>query len=176
MFYDEAVNQMISTVDAIKNLSIKVSNMYHQKVELNSRNEIFSLIVFDNNRIKNYKKLVIINDVYINIMSINDYNDMMNVIMLSYDIFNYLQERSKWLSNNSSLPNVIIDENISSTTISIIKNESDFSNFFKKYKYDGDEKNRNDALKILSLINYYRGSLTKKGINRQEYRKILSIL
>lgn len=67
-------------------------------------------------------------------MSDNDYNEMMNVIKLPYDIFNYLQEHSKWLSNNSSFPNVIIGENVSSTTISIIKNESDFSNFFKYYK------------------------------------------
>lgn len=39
--YDEAVNQMVSTIDAIKNLSIYVSNLYHQKVEFNNKNEFF---------------------------------------------------------------------------------------------------------------------------------------
>lgn len=39
--YDEAVNQIVSTIDAIKNLSINVSNLYHQKVEFNNKNEIF---------------------------------------------------------------------------------------------------------------------------------------
>lgn len=39
--YDEAVNQMVSTIDAIKNLSIYVSNLYHLKVEFNNKNEFF---------------------------------------------------------------------------------------------------------------------------------------
>lgn len=174
--YTEAVNQIIATIDAIRDMSIEVSNLYHQKVEISKNNQIFPLVVFENERIKKYKKIVTIDSVNINIMSIDDYKEMMNVIMIPYDIFNYLLERSNWLNKSSNFPNIIIGENINSTTLSLVKTEYDFSNFFKLYMYDGDMKDRDAALKILSIIKSYKNHLTKKGLNRKEYRKILLIL
>lgn len=171
--YGKAFEQMKSTIDAIKSNQIYVNDLYHQKVVIKNDNIVFPLIIFDCSSINNYKKIINYNDVNINILSIMDYEKMMEVLILPYDIFYYLQERGKWLSKNNSLPNVVVGENYNSITLSQVRNEEDFAAFFKNYIYDGDKNQMDNALKLQSVINKLKDDRPK---GKTELKIIINIL
>ena len=56
--YGQAVEQIKTTINAIKDKHIQVNDLYHQKVDINNKNLIFPLIVFDNSEVTAYKRSV----------------------------------------------------------------------------------------------------------------------
>lgn len=171
--YRQAVEQIKTTVDAIKDKHIQVNDLYHQKVDINNKNLIFPLILFDNPDVNDYNRSVDYEGIIINVMSISDYQAMMEVLVLPYDIFYYLQERSKWLTNSGGLPHFVFGDNENVSIVANIKTEKDFANFFKHYAYDGNTVNRNNALRVLALIGTFRERQIKKD---SQYKTILRIL
>lgn len=170
--YGAAVNQIKATVEGIRTNSIRVNDFYHQPVVLNKSNPIFPMIVFDNSSVKDYKRVVIEDDIKINIFKIEDYKAMMNVIIHPYDIIYYLQERIGWIQN-CNLPNLAIGEHNEGTVFAKISSEEDFAMFFKLMVYNGDEQQQTAALKLLSIIGDFRVRQLKKNAN---YKTILNIL
>lgn len=171
--YKQAVEQLITTIDAIKNKQIQVHDLYHQKVDIHNNNLIFPLIVFDNSEVISYKRSVNCNSTIIHVLSMVDYQSMMEVLVLPYDIFYYLQERSQWITDSGGLPHIVVGENENISIIANIKTEKDFANFFKSYTYDGDATNRDNALKILAIIGSFRERQVKKSA---QYKTILRLL
>lgn len=170
--YGEAIAQILETISAIKENNIIVNDLYHQKVQINKDFLIFPIVIFDNDNINDYKKVLKVNDTVINVFSLTDYNAMMEIVAHPYDIIFYLQERSRWL-NHGSLPNFIFGDNENSSIIAHIESERDFAEFFGLYIYDGDINKREDALKLLSIINNFRRNQSKK---HPEYKTILKTL
>lgn len=170
--YGEAYNQIKATLTAIKENNIVVNDLYHQRVELDKNNLVFPIIVFDNPQVSDYKRIIIENDLKVNVFNIEDYKAMMESIIHPYDIIYYLQERIKWIEGRG-LPNLIIGEGMSITMIAKIKNEGDFSHFFKLFIYEGKQDKQDAALKQLALIGTFRDRQIKKNPN---YRQILKIL
>lgn len=170
--FGKAVEQISATIHAINSFEIQVNNKYHQPVKLHKNNVIVPLIVFDNDLIKEYKKVVKINNYKVNVLSLSDYKEMMNAIVLPYDIFRYLQERAKWFESNTSFPHIALSENENSTIISRIRNEKDFANFYEMNFHDGDSEKYKDALRLLTIIKNFKSKLIKKS----DYRQILLIL
>ena len=171
--YNQAVEQIKNTIYAIKNKHIQVHDLYHQKVDIHNKNLIFPLIVFDNPEVVSYNRSVNCKGTLINVLSITDYKSMMEVLVLPYDIFYYLQERSQWLTNCGGLPHIVLGENENTSIIANIKSEKDFAYFFKNYTYDGNTSNRNNALKLLAIISTFREHQTKKD---NQYKIILRLL
>ena len=171
--YGQAVEQIKSTIDAIKNKRIQVNDLYHQKVDIHNDNIIFPLIVFDNQDVTSYKRSVDYNGTIISVLSLTDYQSMMEVLILPNDIFYYLQERNKWLTNDGGLPHIVFGDNENLSIVAKIKTEKDFANFFKNYTYDGDTTDRDNALKLLAIIGAFREHQIKKDV---QYKTILRLL
>ena len=131
--YKQAVEQLITTIDAIKNKHIQVHDLYHQKVDIHNNNLIFPLIVFDNSDVISYKRSVNCNGTIIHVLSMADYQSMMEVLVLPYDIFYYLQERSQWITDSGGLPHIVVGENENISIIANIKTEKDFANFCNSF-------------------------------------------
>lgn len=170
--YGVALSQIKSTVYAIKSNNIEVNDLYHQKVHLCKDNLIFPMIVFDNPDIQNYKRIIIDDNIKINIFKLEDYKAMMQAIIHPYDIIHYLQERVNWIQNHD-LPNIIIGDGENSTIMAKITTEEDFANFFKQYIYDGQVDKQKASLQLLALINNFRNLLLKKN---SDYKVILNII
>lgn len=171
--FGEAVEQIKSTIDAIKSEHIQVNDLYHQKVDINNKNPISPLIVFDNSEVTDYKRSIENDGIIINVISISDYQAMMEVLSLPYDIFYYLQERSNWLTNSGGLPHFVFGDNENVSIVAKIKTEKDFANFFKHFIYDGENVNRDDALRLSRLIETFRERQIKKN---NQYKTILRLL
>ena len=171
--YGQAVEQIKTTINAIKDKHIQVNDLYHQKVDINNKNLIFPLIVFDNSEVTAYKRSVEYGEIKINVLSISDYRAMMEVLVLPYDIFYYLQERNKWLTNDGGLPHIVFGDNENLSIVAKIKTEKDFANFFKNYTYGGDTTDRDNALKLLAIIGAFREHQIKKDV---QYKTILRLL
>lgn len=169
--YDTAVKQILKTIDGIKNNKIIVRDMYQQKVELHKEYSVYPVIIFDNKKIDEYKMIVEINDQKINVFKLDDYEQMMNVLIHPFDILNYLQERTRMLK--SSLPNFVFGENGDLSIFAHINSEKDFSAFFLNYVYEGDINKQNAALKLLNIIDKFRKTQSKVNNN---YKKLLHIL
>ena len=170
--YGKALEQIKATVLAIKNNNIAVNDLYHQAVQLDKNNLIFPIIVFDNPSIDRYQRVIVEDDININIFKLEDFEAMMSVIMHPYDIIYYLQERVKWISNQN-LPNWVFGDGINSSIMDRIETEKDFSGFFKQYIYDGKSNKQHEALRHLALIGTFRDRMMKKNSN---YKKILKVL
>lgn len=170
--YGEAFNQIKATVKAIRTKDIEVSDLYHQKVQLCKDNLIFPMIVFDNPDITNYKRIIIDEELRINVFKLEDYESMMQAIIHPYDIIYYLQERVNWIQNYS-LPNFVIGDGMQSTILATIETEQDFAEFFTQYIYEGQSNRQREALRHLALIGTFRDRLIKKVPN---YKTILNIL
>lgn len=54
--YEEAVRQVGDTIKAIRENDIKVNDYYHQPVEINKKNLIFPIIIFDNSEVTSYRR------------------------------------------------------------------------------------------------------------------------
>lgn len=173
--YIEAFEQIKTTIEAIKNNNIEVNDLYHQAVLLHKDFQIFPIIVFDNPAIKTYKRVLIDGNIKVNVFRLDEYQEMMDVIIHPYDIIYYLQERINWLKEND-LPNLIIGEGKENTIIAKIKTEKDFALFFKQYVYDGDSKKQDEALRLLSLIGKFRNKQIKKNPNYKNILKILQLI
>ncbi len=172
--YKKACEQIVNTYKAIKNETIVVNDLYHQMVQINKDYMIYPIIIFDNPEIKDYKKIIISEkNLLINVFSIDDYSEMMNIIRHPYDILYYLQERSNWLKDSKNLPNFVMGDNENYTIFANIKNEKDFSDFFINYLYDGKIDNQESALRLLAIINKYKSNMTK---NNPNYKIILKLL
>ena len=173
MVYGKAVEQMANTVEVLKKRTISFSDLYHQKVDVHNNNKVFPLIIFDNSNILDYRRSIINNGIEINIMSLADYQSMMKVLTLPFDIFYYLQERKKWITESKRLPHLVLGDNEHVSIIAKINTEEDFASFFKLYMYDGDSRKMHEALRMWALINGYRENLIKAI---PQYKIILRIL
>lgn len=172
--YKEAVEQVVETVFAIKSNKISVNDCYHQPVQLNSDNNIFPIVVFDNPSITDYQKIYQKDGIDINIFRIDDYQKMMEVLIHPYDIIYYLQERFCWINKaNGTIPMFVVGDGEKSAIISRIRCEGDFARFFSKYIYDGDQEARDDSLRVLAIIDKFHDNQIKKN---KEYKTILNIL
>ncbi len=169
--YNEAVEQIKKTVEGIRLNSIIVNDCYHQPVSLNKNNFIYPVIVFDNSDVKNYKRVIKVDEIEINVLSLKDYDIMMKTLVHPYDIIYYLQERTKWVQNN--LPTFVMGDTETTSIMSRIENEEDFAKFFLLFIYDGDESKRNSSMTLLKIIQDFRAKRKTKG---PEYKKILNIL
>ena len=159
--YEEAVRQVGDTIKAIRENDIKVNDYYHQPVEINKKNLIFPIIIFDNSEVTSYKRVIKFNDVKINILSLNDYRAMMEVLVLPYDIIYYLQERANWVDNG--LPHFVFGEGENTSIISRIESEEDFARFFSLYTVDGDKDAKKCGVEISALIAQFRENQLKKS-------------
>ena len=171
--YGKAVEQIKNTVNTLKNKKITISDLYHQKVEVHNKNAVFPLIVFDNPEVSEYKRSIIDDGIDISILSIEDYQSMMKVLTLPYDIFYYLHERKNWLTESKGLPNIVLGDNEHVSIVAKIQTEQDFASFFKLYIYDGNSQKMHEALRLWALINSYRDNLIKTV---SQYKIILRIL
>lgn len=168
--YGDAVSQIVETINGIKSSKILVNDLYHQKVELQQDYIIYPVIIFDNSNIKDYKRVLVINDIKINVFNLSDYKVMMNVLTHPYDILYYLQERTRLIHSN--LPSLAIyDDEI--TIMSRINSEEDFAEFFLHMVYDGNPDKQNQALQLLNIINKFK---IKQQKNDPHYKTILKIL
>ena len=97
--YVEAFEQIKATIEAIRTNNIEVNDLYHQAVKLNKNNLIFPLIVFDNPSIDDYQRVIIDEELKINVFKLEDYESMMNVIigmfngLMDFDIYEQLCEK-----------------------------------------------------------------------------------
>ena len=173
--YVEAFEQIKATSEAIRTNNIEVNDLYHQAVKLNKNNLIFPLIVFDNPSIDDYQRVIIDEELKINVFKLEDYESMMNVIIHPYDIIYYLQERVNWVHNHT-LPNIVIGESLNGIFISNVKTEEDFSAFFKRYIYDGQDDKQREALRHLALIGSFRERQMKRNPNYKQIVKILQLV
>lgn len=169
--YDEAFNQIKATILAIRTNNISVNDLYHQKVELDKDYLIFPIIVFENQLIKSYRRIIVDGNLTINIFSLEDFQSMMAAIIHPYDIIYYLQERAKWNGNN--FPNIVLGEGDNISIVSTINSEYDFSTFFKQFIYDGKKACQQQALRHLGLIETFRNRQLKR---HPDYKKIVKIL
>ena len=173
--YGEALNQIKATISAIRNNTITVNDLYHQAVKLNKSNLIFPIIVFDNPLIDRYKRVIVEDNININVFKLEDFEAMMSAIMHPYDIIYYLQERVNWISEHN-LPNIILGDGINSTIIAKIDTEKDFSLFFKQYIYDGKNNKQLEAMRHLALIGTFRDRQIKKHPNYKQILKVLQLI
>lgn len=168
--YKKAVSQIIKTIDGIKNNKITVKDLYQQPVELHNDYQIWPIIVFDNDKIKEYKKVIEVNDIKINILKLEDYHVMMKILIHPYDIIYYLQERARLFTD--SFPSFMFGESADVSIIAKIQTERDFSSFFINYIYDGNIEKQNASLSLMKIINDFRK--TQEQIN-PDYKKLLKI-
>ena len=168
--YGKAVSQVVKTIDGIKNNKIVVKDLYQQPVELDKNYRVYPIIIFDNEKIEDYKKVVEVDKIRINIFNIEDYQVMLKILVHPFDITYYLNERSKLFTD--SFPSYIIGEGEEVSMISKINTERDVVSFFIHYIYKGDLEKQNAALKLLNIIENFRK--TQKNINL-DYKKILKI-
>ena len=166
--YGVAVSQIINTINGIKTNKISVNDLYHQPVMLKNDYLIYSVIIFDNKNITEYKKVVEHDNIKINIFSLEDYATMMETLIHPYDIISYLYNRLQ-----TSIPNILIGENSSSIIISSISSEQDFAQNFSELIYYNNPKLKEASLQMLALIGKYKTNLIK---NNPNYKKILEIL
>lgn len=171
--YGEAVEQIVETMEAIKNNDIQVNDLYHQPVRLHKDYFIFPVVIFDNENIQSYKRTIAVNETIINVFNLTDYQTMLENLVHPYDIIYYLQERSRWCERTNGLPNFVFGESHTSTIIAKIANETDFARFFVQYIYDGKVNKQEDSLRLLAIIQQFKEKQIKKI---PEYKKILNIL
>lgn len=169
--YGVAVNQILNTIKGIKNIEIEVRDLFQQRVLLHKDYSIYPVIVFKNNKIKEYEKVINVDGVKINIFSMNDYEKMMNAILHPFDIFYYLTQRANYIT--TSLPSIVISDINNIQAIANIGGEEDFANIIMYTKYKGDFSFKENALRILSIIENFRKKQSKVN---PEYKNILNIL
>ncbi len=168
--YKTAVSQIEETIKGIRNNTISVNDLYHQPVELKKDYLIYAVIIFDNQNIKQYKKVIECNDYKINVFSIDDYKIMMETIIHPYDILGYLKQRLQM-----GVPTYFIGEGNSSTIISKISTEKDFADSFSKFLYN-ENNTREAALSLWALMDKYKTNLIKNVPNYKEILQILQLI
>lgn len=174
--YGEASNQIKETIVAIKTNSITVNDLYHQPVQISNAYHICPIIIFDNSMITKYKRVICLDNeekTIVNIFSLSDYKAMMETLVHPYDIIYYLQQRTLWLTKTQSLPCIALGDSDNISIISKIDTERDFASFFDKLVYEGNSIKKENALRLLAIINKFRENQIKKC---PEYKTILHLL
>ena len=97
--------------------------MYQQNVDINQKYFIYPLIIFDNNKINEYKKIIDFEGIKINVFKLEDYQEMMRVLAHPYDIIYYLQERTRLLEDMN--PQFAIGEYEKGSIMAKIETEKD---------------------------------------------------
>ena len=169
--YGVAAKQIINTINGIRSVKIEVRDLYQQRVQLHENYSIYPVIIFDNNKIQNYSKVIEVEGLKINVFRIDDYEKMMNSVSHPFDIFYYLSQRVNYISD--SLPSLIISDLDNFQAIANIDGEDDFADFIMCMKYKGDFSFKVDALKILSIIEKFRKKQAKVN---PHYKEILNVL
>lgn len=168
--YGKAVEQILKTINAIRERKITVKDMYQQNVDINQKYFIYPLIIFDNSKINEYKKIIDFEGIKINVFKLEDYQEMMRVLAHPYDIIYYLQERTRLLEDMN--PQLVIGEYEKGSIMAKIETEKDFAMFFLNYIYEGDVKNQIAPLRLLNIIDKFRKTQIKVNA---DYKKLLYI-
>lgn len=171
--YGKAVQQMIITVSTLTNRSININDLYHQNLKTNPNNIVYPMIIFDNIDVNDYKKIIRVGGLSIHIFSMEDYKNMMQVLIHPLDIFSYLEQRNDWLNDGGALPKFAFGESDDFSLVSSIDSEKDFARFYDLYTYGQNSSTKMAALQLLSIITKFRDKQARKN---KDYKQILRIL
>ena len=125
------------------------------EIILDRRKKILPIIIFDNDRLNDYKRVIYSNgiDRKINIFSINDFKIMLDAIKIPYDIIGYLKFREVLFEQPNLLDTRLAFDNVNEriTLLNKINNEQDFAfhYLFRTYMKD---LNNNETIKFYNFI------------------------
>lgn len=173
--YTQALMQIKNTIKSIRNDDIIVYDMYQQKVELNKKYSIFPIIVFDNDNVNDYQKVIFDNDCVINVFKLEDYCAMMETIIHPYDICYYLQERVKYLTNAND-SKLIVGIGNKQTQFAIVESEKGFAEFFSMFIYDRQKEKYEAAMTLLQIIEKFKKHQIKYNPNYKTVLKLLQMV
>lgn len=101
--YKKAVSQIKDTIDMIRKMNvIEVESYSGEKIILDSKKQIYPVIIFDSDD-TDYKQVHVSSqnsDLRINVFSMNDFVKALESVTISYDIVYYLELRSVFLKAN----------------------------------------------------------------------------
>jgi len=169
---EKATKQIIKSIELIKkDESIVINDLYHQSVILNSKNNLFPIIIFDNPLIKEYKRVVCVENLLINVFSFDDFSNAVKATIHPFRFFNYLENRATFFFSNDScsFPKLFIGEDENSITMSSIKTEIDFSSSFNANLFNKIEP----INKLMNIIKKFKSKMLKNDPN---YKTILKLL
>lgn len=130
--YKKAVSQIKDTIDMIRKMnSIEVESYSREKIILDSKKQIYPVIIFDSDD-TDYKQVHVSSqnsDLRINVFSMNDFVKVLESVAIPYDIVYYLELRSGFFEGK--FPDLFINQ-ISDeiTTISKIENEEGMIDYY----------------------------------------------
>ena len=169
--YEEACDQIQNTVNTILNTSIAINDRCHQKIDTNKNYLIYPVIVFKNENINEYKRVIELDKYSINVFSEQDFNQILIKARHPHDILMYFNYRIEMLCQE--LPQLVLIENENEITYAAVNSEADICENFMMSIYGNNMKLQSDALWLVEVIKNYRSKRIKK---HKDYKSILNIL
>lgn len=130
--YKKAVSQIKDTLQMLKSgICIEVESYTGEHITISSEKKILSMIIFDSDDTK-YKQIhtsTTQHDLHINVFSIEDFKQVLDSLIVPYDIVSYLEMRATFFTDN--LPDFFINNiNDELATFSRIKDERGLLEYF----------------------------------------------
>lgn len=177
--YKKAVSQIKDTIQMLRAGSgIEVMNYTGEKINLSSRKRILPVILFASEETK-YEPVHVSSvnkNLRINVLSIQDFQRVLESLGIPYDIVTYLEMRSAYF--DKQFPELLIDEvDDELTTISSIKDEEGFIRHFL-IERDGKTAISPEAVAGYRFIiqNCRNRLIQQEKYNFREYKEILKML
>lgn len=167
-----AAKQITKSLKLIKSDKIiTINDSYHQATTLNNNYTLIPIIIFDNPFLESYEKVILVNDVLVNVFSLDDFSSVIKATIHPFRLFDYLENRAQFFfeKQTNDLPHLFIEDSDKGITISKIKNESDFVSAFNATLLC-------DVKSISKLMRIIEKFKSKMLSNNPQYKKILRLL
>ena len=154
-------------------------------ISINSSFETMPVIVFDNPTIKNYKRTIYCSRInkFINVFSMDDFNNAFDVLLIPYEINRYLAFRISLLNKGDDVFNsrlVIGDfDNKLLLLGGGINSESDLVQYYCAARFDANIDPNEIEEKLLlfnKIANFIKESLDSNGADFDARRRIISFV
>lgn len=158
-----AKKQLFDSFNYIKNSNNYKFYSNDKQIIIDSNKEIMPIIVFDNENLTEYKKIIYSSKLnkHINIFSLSDFKTMLNTVIIPYDILKYCEYRLQ-LFYNGPLKRLLIDhiDNFA-TIIGKPQSEADLSEFYIARTY----YQHNINIEYIKFYNVLLKTLSNKCTN-----------
>jgi len=170
---EKAVKQISDTINYLNNDKVLLKDCYNQQEALDREYSIYPIILFDNNKIKDYTKFIDLNGTLINIFSLEDFEKLINSFVHPREVTDYLNIRVDYFTRLKKLPGLLIEESGQSTFAVNITSEADLFSHFHLLEYSFDKNKIIAANKMMNIIELYRNKMLQANVN---YKGVLRIL
>jgi len=173
--YKDAVSQIKTSIQVIKNnQGLKVLDMYDQEVELNPDHDIIPIIVFLNDDIEGYDMIYTSSTALkINVFSIKDFGEMMDMLKVPIDIIDYLDFRMRLFGDAKRIPKLMCFESEDSVMISIPQDEEGVAKHF--YMMNLRQYKDVNVEEFLFILKHHYDRM-RDGMFHPQYKEILRVM